>query len=204
MRKPGSMTALEDFSRIRLSPTFFMRDFLYSEIAGFHGIPNLPDDPDLAIAAGRQLCETLLEPLQATFGRLGIRSGFRSRRVTEFGHRRRECGSVKVNTAYHVWDLRDADGCMGAGATVVVPWFADRYAKGADWRGMAWWIHDHLPYAHLQFFPKLAAFNIQWHERPARKIESFIKPRGCLTRPGMPNQVGSHAEWYEGFPAAAG
>jgi hypothetical protein len=85
MRRPGSMTALEDFSRIRLSPTFFMRDFLYSETAGFHGIPNLPDDPDLAIAAGRQLCETLLEPLQAAFGRLGIRSGFRSRRVTEFG-----------------------------------------------------------------------------------------------------------------------
>ena len=65
MRKPGSMTALEDFSRVRLSPNFFMRDFLYSEIAGFHGVPNLPDDPDLAIAAGRQLCETLLEPLQA-------------------------------------------------------------------------------------------------------------------------------------------
>ncbi len=51
---------------------------------------------------------------------------------------------------------------------------------GADWRGMAWWIHDHLPYAHLQFFPKLAAFNIQWHERPTRQIESFIKPRGLL------------------------
>ncbi len=64
MRKPRSMSALEDFSRVRLSPNFFMRDFLYSEIAGFHGVPNLPDDPDLAIAAGRQLCEALLEPLQ--------------------------------------------------------------------------------------------------------------------------------------------
>src|SRR4029450_9854788 len=82
MRKPGSMSALEDFGRVRLSPNFFMRDFLYSEIAGFHGVPNLPDDPDLAIAAGRRLCETLLEPLQAAFGRLGIRSGFRSRRGT--------------------------------------------------------------------------------------------------------------------------
>ena len=91
-------------------------------------------------------------------------------------------------------------GCMGAAACVVVPWFADRYAKGADWRALAWWIHDHLPYAHLQFFPKLAAFNIQWHERPAR-IESFIKPRGRLTKPGMANHDGCHAEWYEGFPA---
>jgi len=25
-----------------------MRDFLYSEIANFHGLPYIPDDPDLA------------------------------------------------------------------------------------------------------------------------------------------------------------
>jgi hypothetical protein len=194
------MEVLEDFGRVRLSPNFFMRDFLYSEIAGFHGLPNLPDDPDLAITVGRQLCETLLEPLQSVFGRLAIRSGFRSRRVTAFGQRHGECGGIKVNAAYHVWDLRDAAGRIGAGASVVVPWFADRYAAGADWRSLAWWIHDHLPYAHLQFFPKLAAFNIQWHEKPQRRIDSFIKPRGCLTRPGMANHAGSHTEWYEGFP----
>lgn len=201
MRQPRSMSALEDFGRVRLSPNFFMRDFLYSEIAGFHGLPNLPTDPDLAIEVGRQLCAELLEPLQSTFGRLAIRSGFRSRQVTEFGNRRRECGSVRVNAAYHVWDLRDAEGCKGAGASVVVPWFADRYAKGADWRSLAWWIHDHLPYGHLEFYPKLAAFNIQWHERPRRRIDSFIQPRGCLTRPGMTNHAGSHADWYVGFPA---
>jgi hypothetical protein len=176
MRTPRSMEALEDLGRVRLSPNFFMRDFLYSEIAGFHGLPNLPDDPDLAVAVGRKLCQTLLEPLQSAFGRLAIRSAFRSRRVTEFGQRRGECGGIKVNGA---WDLRDADGCIGAGASVVVPWFADRYAAGADWRSLAWWIHDHLPYAHLQFFPKLAAFNIQWHEKPQRRIDSFIKPSGA-------------------------
>jgi hypothetical protein len=32
--------------------SFFLRDFLHSEIADLHGIPNIPDDPDLAIAAG--------------------------------------------------------------------------------------------------------------------------------------------------------
>ena len=128
---------------------------------------------------------------------------FRSRQVTAFGNKRRECGSVRVNAAYHVWDRRDAAGCKGAGASVVVPWFADHFAKGADWRAMAWWIHDHLPYAHLQFYPKLAAFNIQWHEKPVRRIESFIKPRGCLTKPGMANHAGSHADWYAGFPALA-
>ena len=32
----------------------------------------------------------------------------------------------------------------GATACVVVPRFADRYAAGADWRSLAYWIHDHL------------------------------------------------------------
>jgi hypothetical protein len=195
------MPGLEDLGRVRLSANFYMRDFLYSEIANFYGIPNIPTDPDLAILAGRQLCETLLEPLQATFGRIAVRSAFRSAEVNGFGHRHGgQCASNAANAAYHIWDMRDREGCMGAGASIVIPWFADRHAKGADWRSLAWWIHDHLPYAHLQFFPKLAAFNIQWHERPQRRIDSFITPRGCLTKPGMPKHAGSHKSWYEGFP----
>jgi hypothetical protein len=77
MRKPMSVRSLEQFGRARLSSSFYMRDFLHSEIADLHGIPNIPDDPTLAIAAGRRLCEQLLEPLQATFGRLAIRSAYR-------------------------------------------------------------------------------------------------------------------------------
>ena len=29
MRKPGSMKGLEELGRVRLSPSFFLRDFLY-------------------------------------------------------------------------------------------------------------------------------------------------------------------------------
>ena len=195
------MRGLENFGRTRLSANFYMRDFLYSEIADFYGIPNIPSDPDLAIAAGRRLCETLLEPLQETFGRIAIRSAFRSADVNAFGNAHGgQCARNEANAAYHIWDLRDADGCIGAGASIVIPWFADRYATGTDWRALAWWIHDHLDYAHLQFFPKLAAFNIQWHERPRRRIDSYIAPRGCLTKPGMANHAGRHAECYAGFP----
>ncbi|WP_282607128.1 hypothetical protein [Pelagibius sp. Alg239-R121] len=200
MRKPASMRGLEDLGRVRLSPNFFLRDFLYSEIAGFHGIANIPTDPDLAITAGRHLCTELLEPLQRTFGRVAVRSGYRSAEVTAFGNARKQGASVKANAAYHVWDLRDSQGRMGAAACVVIPWFADRYERGADWRCLAWWIHDHLLFEHLQFFPKLCAFNIQWCESADRRIDSFIRPKGCLTKPGMANYEGNHAEWYEGFP----
>src|SRR5262245_49014909 len=42
----------------------------------------------LAVEAGTQLCRKLLEPLQKTFGRIGVRSGYRSREVTAFGAER--------------------------------------------------------------------------------------------------------------------
>ncbi len=204
MRKPASMRALEELGRVRLSPNFFMRDMLYSEIANFHGIPNVPDDPDLAIAAGRKFCEELLEPLHATFGSVAVRSAYRSPAVNQFGNDNDlSCATNEKNRGRHIWDQRDAGGHMGAMATVAVPWFTDRYETGTDWRALAWWIHDHLPYSSQQYYPKLAAFNLAWHEKPQRVISSYINPKGVLTSPDMDNHTGSHAEWYEGFPALA-
>ena len=102
--RPGSVRSLEEFGRVRLSASFFMRDFLHSEIADFHGIPNIPDAPDLAIAAGRKLCEQLLEPLQATFGRLAIRSAYRAPAVNEFGNRLGlSCASNLRNYGRHIF-----------------------------------------------------------------------------------------------------
>lgn len=202
MEKPATMRELEELGRVRLSKSFYMRNFLHSEISNFYGIPNIPDDPDLAIAAGRKLCEELLEPLRATFfGNLAIRSSFRSAAVNGFGHENGlSCAANEINASRHIWDRRDTEGHMGAMACVVVPWFADRYAEGTDWRAMAWWVHDHLPYNVMHFMPKMAAFNIAWHEKPIQRITSGIAPEGVLTEPGMENHAGSHAEFYLDFP----
>jgi hypothetical protein len=204
MRAPKSVRSAEAFGRVQLSRTFFMREFLYSEIANVHGLTNLPTDPTLAIAAGRALCTTLLEPLQATFGRVAIRSAYRSPEVNALGNLR--YGSCAANVraqAKHIWDQRSLDGGMGAMATIVVPWLVERLGAGVRWEAMAWWIHDHLPYSELQFFPKLAAFNIGWHEIPRRRITSFAPPRGLLTKPGLANHAGDHGHFYPGFPPLA-
>ena len=201
MRTPKSVKGVEDFGRIRLSKSFFMRDFLYSEIANIHGLTNLPDDPDLAVQAGSKLCQELLEPLQDTFGRLGIRSGYRSPEINGLGNAKYgNCASNEADKGRHIWDQRSSDGGIGAMATVVVPWLADRKEEGASWTSMAWWVHDHLPYSDLQFFPKLFAFNIGWHEFPRKRITSFVAPRGLLTKPGMDNHAGSHAGEYRDYP----
>ena len=202
MRKPKSMKALEKLGRTRLSKSFFMRDFLYSEISNFYSIPNIPDDPDLAIAAGTNLCETVLEPLNDTFGGITIRSAYRSCEVNEFGNRNKlNCASNERNYARHIWDRRDADGHMGATACIIVKWFLPQYEKTGDWRPLAWWIHDHLPYSDMMYFPKLAAFNITWHEKPKKIIYSYAKPqKGYLTNPKMHNYGGDHSEYYQEFP----
>jgi hypothetical protein len=199
MQLPQSVEALENLGRVRLSRSFFMRDFLYSEIANFYGEPNIPENPDITVANGKRLCEELLEPLNATFGRIGIRSAYRSPAINALGNEKgHNCGSNEKNFASHIWDVPDQQGHHGAMACVVVPWFTDRYAGGADWRALAYWIHNHLPYSELQFFPKLCAFNIGWHERPKRAVYSFIKPAIELAHGQPPSPA--YAEWYLGFP----
>jgi hypothetical protein len=196
-----SYTKLEDLGRVRLSTNFFMRDFLHSEIAAWNGLRNIPDYPEQAIYAGSQLCEQLLEPLQATFGRVHIRSGYRAPTVNEFGNANDlNCASNAANHAGHIWDYPDARGKRGATACIVLPWLIDHMARGGDWTDMAWWIHDHLPYSTLYFFPRLAAFNINWHEDPVRRVDSYAPPKGCLIRPGTAGAAGMHAARYPGFP----
>ena len=160
----------------------------YSEVANFYGLPNIPDDPDLAIAAGTQLCTQLIEPLQAIFGRITIRSGFRSCEVNQLcnekGH---NCADNVANYARHIWDRRDANGHMGATACIVVNRYISQYEETGDWQTLAWWIHDHLPYSQLVFFPKLCAFNITWHEQPEHRIDSYTTPKDICIKPDMDN-----------------
>jgi hypothetical protein len=55
----------------------------------------------------------------------------------------------------------------------------------------------------MEFFPKLAAFNLTWQEKPWKTIRSYAAPqKGVLTKPGMANHAGSHAKLYPGFPPA--
>jgi hypothetical protein len=194
---------LEEFGRVRLSESFFMRDFLYSEISQIERIPNIPDYPDLAIEAGRALCQRVLEPIQKSLGRISIRSGYRSPSVNAKGAENKNqyrCSSNESNYAGHIWDYRDKDGEIGATACIVVNSFISYFERTDDWQALAWWIHDNVPeYSSLQFFPKYAAVNVQWRETPEKKIRSFVTPKGTLTEPGAENYEGRHEKHYAEF-----
>jgi hypothetical protein len=61
---------------------------------------------------------------------------------------------------------------------VVVPAFYDAHPEEGGWQVLARWIDDNLPYSIAQFYPTWWAFNLGWHERPQRRIDSFAEPKG--------------------------
>jgi hypothetical protein len=139
MREPQTVRSAEEFGRVRLSRSFFMRDVLYSEIASIYGMTNLPDDPELVIAAGRELCEHLLEPPQATFGHLAIRSAHHSPAVNACGCAQHlSCASNETGWAGHIgtgvattaaWTRWRASWCRGWSTA----WIGA--SPGRPWRG---------------------------------------------------------------------
>ncbi|WP_304525337.1 hypothetical protein [Halomonas sp. I5-271120] len=177
-----------------------MRDFLHSEISQIEGVPNVPDNPDVAIKAGTALCEKVLEPIQQKFGRISIRSAYRSSAVNARGAENKNqynCSRNESNFAGHIWDIPDKDGHVGAMACIVVNSFLPYFERTKNWESLAWWIHDNVPeYASMYFFPKLCAFNIGWHQKTVKSISSYIPPKGCLTKPGMTNYAGDHSTEY--------
>ena len=156
---------LDRFGRVRLSQNFYMREFLYSEIGNFYQVPNLPHDPPAIIAAGEKLAQELLEPLQQKYGRLHIRSGYRSPALNLEGSRRGlGCKSNDKNWGRKIWGY-DQDGYLGAMACIVIPSFQDEYERTSDMSPIADWINVNLNYSELIFFKKQGAFNLGFHEK---------------------------------------
>ena len=95
-----SVQTLENLGRKRLSPGFFLRDFMHSEIAQVEGIGNLPVDSGTLVRAGTGLCVHILEPMQAALGKVSIRSGYRSPEVNRIGNEKGRTDHA------HQWDRR--------------------------------------------------------------------------------------------------
>lgn len=179
----SQIESLNDFARVRLSKHFFMRDFLFSETASVLGLNNVPNNKELAIEAGKGLCQNVLEPIQDAWGRIHIRSAFRSEEVNQAGNEiGASCSTNDRNYGGHIWDVEgtaaDGNKYPGATACIVIPAYLEYYEQTGDWTSLAWWIHHHVPAVRdMYFFPKLCAFNISWFgyaEQP-KTISTYIE-----------------------------
>lgn len=177
---PKTYAGLDKLGRIPLSKHFHLREFLYSEVAIFHNIPNVPDRIEDAVMAGSKLCELLLEPLQEKFGRIHVRSGYRSQKVNEAG---KEKNCATNNDGFHTWDRPHDKHGIGATACISIPSLSEKVMSGEiEYQAIAWWIVDHLPdWSFIEFFSTPSdiafaneiCFNIGWHQHPMHSITSW-------------------------------
>ena len=177
---PQSYSGLDRLGRIALSESFHMREFLYSEIAVHYQLRNVPDKEriDIAIEAGSKLCSLLLEPLQKQFGRVHVRSGYRSREVNAAGVQKHNCAAD--NRGFHTWDHPSENNGIGATACISVPGVSKAVFDGTvSYESMAWWVYDNLPeWSHLEFFATAehsdeVCFNIGWLAQPLKTMTTW-------------------------------
>lgn len=192
---------LEDIGRIQLSENFFLREFLYSEVAISHGIINKPENLDTAVEAGESLCQKVLEPIQDAFGRIHIRSGFRSSAVNEVGNvNKQNCASNTLNVGAHIWDRPDTNGYIGATACIVIPKLLPYLNKTGDWPSLAWWLHEHIDdYADICFFQNNFAFNIRWSSNQSikKRIRTYVKNPDTGCKKNLYNNGTVHAAYSD-------
>ena len=176
---------LDRLGRQRLSKNFYMREFLHSEVAARFNVVNYPDAPEIALETGRRLCETLLEPLQEKFGRISIRSGYRSSALNSLCHEQ-GFNCVENHKAYgrHIWDIPSEKYGYGAMACIVIPSVHDAVSKGIGIDEFASWINSNLPYCYVSFFQNQTAINICCSDNPKMDIYSRLEPAGLLFRSG--------------------
>lgn len=73
----------DKWNKTRLSKNFILRDFLFSTECAVMGLSNNPEDPAMVVRAGQALCEKVLEPILARFGRFAaITFGYQCREVS--------------------------------------------------------------------------------------------------------------------------
>ena len=101
--KPGP-TQIEALARVRLSKNFILRDFLYSTECAARGFSNYPEDPDAVIRAAKALCEKVLEPVLAKWGRFFLTFAYQSRDGIEHGWSKAEREANPRSSNPHQYD----------------------------------------------------------------------------------------------------
>ena len=175
LKKPQTVKALEELGRVQLSPSFFMRDFLYSEISQIERIPNIPNNPDLAIKVGKKLCVEILEPIQNKLGKISIRSAYRSPKVNDKGANiiQYNC-AMKIVTLIFVGKTKMVKRVLLASLEHSL---SDYYEQTYHWQALAWWILIFLHTPQCYFFPSFDALD---KISAQKKFKSYIAKSGLL------------------------
>ena len=161
--------------------------------------PTFPTIPTWRSRPAPGSAKKCLEPLWARFGRISIRSAYRSPAVNDFGNKHNlNCGQQRKQLCRpHLGPARRRGPHGRDAPAIVVHAFLPYYQRTGHWEAIAWWVHDHLPYDEHGILPQTRRLQraAGATARRCSRIYSYIPPRrGLLTKPGMPNWAGTPRE----------
>lgn len=194
VRQPKSIKALkeayEGLSRIRLSKNFILRDFLFSTASSSLRVTNYPEHPELVIAAGKALCDQLLEPILQRFGRFAITFGYQSREGAEAD----DPTLSPTASCPHVWD-RKSWGDEVYARVDILPFCVEDGDISKE--AFARWIMHNLDVDLLMQWTRSNVFCLTISPRPRRVWLEWGNP--SLGQPRQTRYMGAHY-WQRVYP----
>lgn len=157
----------DSFTRTRLSTNFILRDFLYSSDSDFRGIRNVPDDFEMTIRAGKALCEKILEPTLAKWGRFFITFAYQSRVGIQADWSLKKKNENFRSSSPHQWDRFTFGSNIYARVDILPICVEDGLVSKYDYG--RWMMHE-LDVDLLMMFKRSNAFCITYSEFRPRRV----------------------------------
>ncbi len=147
---------------VRVGENYLLSDFLFSNAAIKHGIPNMPEEFDGDEVAGIQgLCQAILDPVARQFGKPSITNAFQSVELWEAKYG--EKGSTNDLHSYRL----NRGGIGGA---------ADILCHGYEPESVARWIRDHCEFDRLIVYPDRPILCVAWTSvKPRRHCKTWFR-----------------------------
>ncbi|MDM7948292.1 hypothetical protein [Hydrogenophaga sp.] len=140
-KKSPNAGFIDRVAKTRLSKNFILRDFLFCASSAAQGLSNFPDDLAEAIKAGQVLCDRLLEPILAEFGRFAVTYGYQSRESMDLDLAKVSKSFRCNSSSPHHWD-RGTFGNEVYARVDILPFCVEDGYVGK--RAFGHWVMHHL------------------------------------------------------------
>lgn len=180
---------MESFSLTRLSKNFIMRDFLHTNYNSVAGVCNYPEKPEVVLAAGKALCENILEPIIEKFGKIFITFGYQSRAGIEMADSKIK--TKPKGSSPHQWDRGTYGNKIYCRVDVLPACVQDGLVSKKEFRD---WIFHNLNLDLIMSWGKSNVFCLTYSEFKPRRVAIEWVQSG--TGEGGSNKITYYGEQY--------
>lgn len=163
------LKAYDKWTRTRVSKNFILREFLYSSRADYFGVSNKPSDmPEQVVKSAKALCEQVLEPILAKFGKFFITYGYQSRKILDTLYPT----NAPKSSSPHQWDRGTFGSDIYARVDIVPVCVEDGEVTHEEF--LEWVIYN-TPADLLMFWRKTNTFCISIAPTPRRVALEWVQ-----------------------------